>query len=71
MRHEDCFDLAGWVAQLDAAHRRAYAARIQDRLRILEQLLEIAMNAKRKQSLTTATPCQLDLDTLAAAEVEI
>ena len=45
-RHGGWDDLAHCVAQLDAAHRHAYAAYVQDRLRVFDQLLEIVVNAR-------------------------
>jgi hypothetical protein len=46
-RYGDCADLARWAAQLDAAQRQACAAYVQDRLRLLDRLLGIVVNAKR------------------------
>jgi hypothetical protein len=46
-QHGDGFDLARWVAQLDAAQREACAAYVQDRLRLLDRLLRIVVDAKR------------------------
>ena len=50
-RPGDWDDLARWVAQLDATQRKAYAARIHDRLRVLDRILELVVNAKREGSL--------------------
>jgi hypothetical protein len=47
-RHGGWDDLALWVAQLDATQRQAYAARVQDRLRVLDRILELVVNAKRE-----------------------
>jgi hypothetical protein len=44
---DDCGGLTRWVAQLDAAQRQAHAAHVQDRIRILDQMLELVVNAKR------------------------
>ena len=38
----DGCDLAGWMAQLDAAQRRAYAACVRDRIRVLDQVMKQA-----------------------------
>ena len=50
-RLEDCDDLTRWSAQLDAAQRQAYAAHVQDRIRILDRMLELIVNAKREGKL--------------------
>ena len=47
-RHGGWDDLARWVAQLDATQRPVYAARVQDRLRVLAQILKLVVNAKRE-----------------------
>ena len=47
-RHVGWDDLALWVAQLDATQRQAYAACVQDRLRVLDRILELVVNAKRE-----------------------
>ena len=45
---EDCGGLTRWVAQLDAAQRQTHAAHVQDRIRILDRMLELIVNAKRE-----------------------
>ena len=47
-RHGDWDDLARWAAQLEATQRQAYAARVQDRLRVLDRILKLVVNAKRE-----------------------
>lgn len=46
--HEDCNDSARWVAQLDTTQRQAYAANLQDRIRIVDRILELVVNARRE-----------------------
>ena len=50
-RLEDCDGLAHWVVQLDTAQRQAHAAHVQDRIRILDRMLELIVNAKREGKL--------------------
>ena len=47
--HEDCDDLAHWVAHLNASQRQAYAAYFQDRIEVLGLILEVVVNAKRER----------------------
>ena len=47
-RHVDDHELPRWAAQLDAAQRQAYAAHIQDRIRVLDRILRLVVNAKRE-----------------------
>ncbi|GEM_PF-4252057 len=47
-RHGGWDDLARWVAQMDATQRQVYAARVQDRLRVLATILKLVVNAKRE-----------------------
>jgi len=45
------YDPARWVAQLDATQRQAYAAHLQDRLRVLDRVLRLVVKAKRQGKL--------------------
>jgi hypothetical protein len=43
----DWSDLKRWVAQLDAAQRRACAVDVEGRLGVLERIIKLVVDAKR------------------------